>query len=271
MMGRKQGSKNLDALEGKTFNFWTVVNRIGGTRALWLCRCVCGKESKLGGHEVSAGPTKSCGCKQPNQPNHFEGQTFGDWTVIKRERKKDTWKCQCICGKIKNVLGGNLRKGLSKSCGCSWSRNGGETNARRVAAKKEHGENYTPRNDPWYGQASGVHARCKDGKYEFGFSSRHELAAYLKQIAPSVCPVFGTPFVRGGWRGDSKWFGPSVDRKDNSKGYVRGNLQIISLYANAMKRDATPDQLRTFAEWVLRETPEPHRMADAGWSAGLLQ
>lgn len=49
------------------------------------------------------------------------GQTFGYLTVIKRvENKKDKtcWLCQCKCGNQVVVYGTNLRRGLTKSCGC---------------------------------------------------------------------------------------------------------------------------------------------------------
>jgi len=47
---------------------------------------------------------------------------FGRYTVIKKLRgkgKKDSlWLCVCDCGNVREVMGGNLRRGTSKSCGC---------------------------------------------------------------------------------------------------------------------------------------------------------
>lgn len=49
------------------------------------------------------------------------GQKFGRLTVIERDYSKKNrtyWLCQCECGNKKVVESCNLRKGLTKSCGC---------------------------------------------------------------------------------------------------------------------------------------------------------
>ena len=47
------------------------------------------------------------------------GQRFGMLTVIKRvPGKYTTWLCRCDCGKKVEIISGNLRGGISKSCGC---------------------------------------------------------------------------------------------------------------------------------------------------------
>lgn len=48
------------------------------------------------------------------------GMRLGRLTVVERDATRSgvVWKCKCDCGKITFVLSGNLRKGLTKSCGC---------------------------------------------------------------------------------------------------------------------------------------------------------
>ena len=67
---------------------------------------------------------------------------------------------------------------------------------------------------------------------------------------PEVCPIFGVPLVFGA-TGTSCDFSPSLDRIDSSKGYVKGNVQIMSRLANCMKWTATPEQLLAFSLGVL--------------------
>lgn len=63
---------------------------------------------------------------------------------------------------------------------------------------------------------------------------------------PKECPVFKVPFVLGE---KSKW-NPSLDRIIPEKGYVKGNVVVISVRANSIKNDATPEELRLIADFV---------------------
>ncbi len=51
----------------------------------------------------------------------------------------------------------------------------------------------------------------------------------------------------------------SLDRIDNTKGYVPGNVEVISNLANSMKRNATKEQLLQFAKSILERNNVLHR------------
>lgn len=73
---------------------------------------------------------------------------------------------------------------------------------------------------------------------------------YILSIMPDKCPILGVELRYGG--GEKSPYSASLDRIDSSKGYVVGNVQIVSLRANLMKSDATQSEMLRFAEWVLR-------------------
>ena len=74
-------------------------------------------------------------------------------------------------------------------------------------------------------------------------------------VIPAVCPILGIPIVisDGTGKPGGKMNSPSLDRIDNEKGYVKGNVQVISHMANSMKFTANKEQLLAFAKWILKE------------------
>lgn len=179
------------------------------------------------------------------------GQKFNRWTVLSRAENKEGkvhWVCKCECGTVREVQGHKLRSGISKSCGCyKLEYLTGKDNPQARKSLALHGK-HIPSNDLWYNRAGTIKSACKRKGIPFGFASIVEFASHLKEIAPTNCPVFKQPLSEKGGSFDS--MSPSVDKIIPSKGYVRGNLQVISYLANSMKRDATPEQLKQFAQWI---------------------
>lgn len=80
----------------------------------------------------------------------------------------------------------------------------------------------------------------------------HEFNLELSDIhIPTHCPVLGIELVVHKGRSGGNPNSPALDRIDNNKGYVKGNVMVVSHRANMMKVDASPEELIKFAQWVL--------------------
>jgi hypothetical protein len=69
-------------------------------------------------------------------------------------------------------------------------------------------------------------------------------------VFPDVCPVLGIPLVmRSGSFSDNS---PSIDRTIPSKGYVKGNVGIMSYRANRIKCHASLEDLEAIVAYMRR-------------------
>lgn len=69
-------------------------------------------------------------------------------------------------------------------------------------------------------------------------------------IIPKRCPVLGIPlYFSVGKTTDNT---PSIDRIVPKKGYVKGNVEVVSLKVNSLKRDMTPEFLVMLADYYRR-------------------
>jgi hypothetical protein len=90
--------------------------------------------------------------------------------------------------------------------------------------------------------------RAKDNSIKYNKEFNIELHDI---IIPSHCPYLNIELTTEPIN-SSKPNYYSIDRIDSSKGYVKGNVQIISLLANTMKNNATIEQLITFSQNILK-------------------
>ena len=116
-------------LTGQRFDRLTVIelDRVENRHAYWRCHCDCGNDCIAEAGSLKSGNTRSCGCLAKER--HFRdltGRQFGKLKVLEKAYSKalksggyeQFYKCQCECGNITIVRGGNLRNGATASCGC---------------------------------------------------------------------------------------------------------------------------------------------------------
>lgn len=118
----------------------------------------------------------------------------------------------------------------------------------RLAANRKAREKYTPRpkkprktDDPRYRLWNGCKVRAKKQGVPFNLTMEDI-------VIPETCPLLGTPLERGvgTWTDNS----PTVDKVVPSKGYVKGNIMVISFRANRIKQDASVEELEAVARGV---------------------
>lgn len=166
----------------------------------------------------------------------ISGRAFGRLVAIEffamSKNREATWRCRCACGALCVVSGSRLRGGHTTSCGCF------KREALGLRSRK-HGKSKTPAFMMYYDARKRARAR--------GVPINIEPSDI---IIPERCPVLGIPLVAGA--GLKSGNTPTLDCIDPSKGYVRGNIEVVSWRFNKLKSDLTPDEMRRIAAWVLR-------------------
>jgi hypothetical protein len=164
------------------------------------------------------------------------GKKFSHLEVLSRNGTrtdgKPLWECQCTCGKVVTVISYNVIAGRTISCGCQ-NRN------RKFSVSEHHGfDSKTPE----YGLWTKARARAKRiaSKTNTPFEVLFNITPNHISI-PILCPVLGIPLFKGTLHHHNN--SPSLDRKIPSLGYIPNNIQVISHRANALKNNATVEEL----------------------------
>lgn len=72
---------------------------------------------------------------------------------------------------------------------------------------------------------------------------------------PEYCPVLGVKLERNSKKGWWPW-SPSMDRIDNNKGYIPGNVEVISWRANSLKSNATIEELEKVLAYMKKHNKD---------------
>ena len=155
------------------------------------------------------------------------GETFSKLTVLKQETqgKHLMVYVRCECGTEKwSRHASVVKKKDVKSCGCwknNWDRKRG----------------WDDRSAMW-----------SRAKYRAAHKGREFTITKEDIVIPERCPLLGIPLVCHRGKGSQQGNSPSLDRIDPTKGYIKGNVWVISNRANTLKNDATLTELKTLVE-----------------------
>ncbi len=87
---------------------------------------------------------------------------------------------------------------------------------------------------------------AKDRNIEFSITKE-----YLESIWNTHCPILGIPLFRNTGGKTASDNSPSIDRIDNTKGYIEGNIMVISYRANVIKNMGTAEEHQKIADYLM--------------------
>ena len=104
--------------------------------------------------------------------------------------------------------------------------------------------------DPIPQMLSNSRIRAKKNSWEHNINTE-----YLRKIWPkdNICPVLRVKFLMGYKMGQSKNLAPSLDRIDSTKGYIYGNISVVSDIVNRVKSDVSMDLLEKIYDYYVRK------------------
>ena len=201
----------------------------------------CGKELPLDEFSKSSSTKDGylCTCKKcrgafQNTPEEIRCPVCGEikpyWKfgIAPRSKTGRVWACkECIVAKPEDMSNTVYRRKY-------------DTEFREKINESKRKE--FRRNINYY-----IWERAKQRADKYGYDFNLEVSDI---VIPDICPILEVP-IEIGDKGDYE-YSPSIDRIDNTKGYIKGNIQIISKKANSMKNSASPEELFKFCKNILR-------------------
>lgn len=183
---------------------------------------------------------------KPRPPTHLIGTHFGDLEVLSLRHVEVTpthWVyralCRCVCGVEKEVVTSTLIAKRTVSCGCIKKR------APKLGGSgspnfKGHGE---IRAHFWNGYKRGARDR------EIVFELTMEYAWNLFEKQGRRCALSGIDLVFGSNTSNANTTA-SLDRLDNAKGYVEGNVQWVHKRVNVMRNTLTVEEFVSLCQKI---------------------
>lgn len=173
------------------------------------------------------------------------GAKYNFLTPIKplyKYQREWVWLCKCDCGKDTNVRISKLKNNTTKSCGCLKSKNINN----KVGSNHAGWMGYKDLSKSFYGR---MKQTAEQRGIEFNVSIEYLHDLFVKQ--EGRCDYSGEeiflPVNVRQLRGENNENIASLDRIDNSLGYIEGNLHWVCKRINYMKHTMQEDY---FLGWV---------------------
>lgn len=185
------------------------------------------------------------------------GQKFNRLTVLKRvENNKygcSQWLCKCDCGKEKIILGNNLVRNITRSCGCLQRE-------RVIISNQIHNT---------------IHGHCKDKKQSKTYHAWNDIVQRCTNPNSNNYKNYGKRKITicDRWNpkkgGSFKNFfedvgeipeGLTIDRINNNKGYDPSNWQLATIYQQSRNKRSNINIPYKGKIWVLNDLAKEHHI-----------
>ena len=174
--------------------------------------------------------------------NNLIGKKFGKLTAVANGKRNNGkyYVCKCDCGNIKEIYGGSLINGSTKSCGCLWE----ETNREWI----ENHTKYTNKQKDIYEIWTGMKQRCYNPR-AFGYE-------YYGGKGVGVCKrwkdSFDNFYKDMGPRPSNKH---SIDRIDNNTDYSPNNCRWANSKEQSRNKESNVilelnGERKTLTDWA---------------------
>ena len=140
-----------------------------------------------------------------------------------------------------------LTKGPNKGKLIGWTDINGDTRFSWCKDWEKNKANKKYRLNPIPQLIFAFKKRAKTQKVPFDLTVE-DIRDLLKN-AGNICPVLGVKMTISELGSGDTNYSPSFDRIYPKKGYVKGNIVIVSNKANRIKTDATVDEIRKVADF----------------------
>jgi dCMP deaminase len=240
-------------LKGQTFGELLVLEKVQSkfigkkkriSKSTWRCRCSCGKEVFVMATNLrnKGKGTRSCGCKflksKKYNFNDLTGCKFGYLTVVNKSDKFTKtrgviWVCKCECGEICDVPTNSLTSGNKITCGNKKN----HTNNKLDPLRRRCGE--IP-----LSHINNTKQNAIKRNFLFTVTPEYLWDLFIKQnkkCALSDIPLQFTPH-RSDTSTRKDFTNASLDRIDNSIGYIEGNVRWVHKKINIMRMALNDEQ-----------------------------